>query len=483
MLLSKKEIIFPSASKLIKLASLCSVTDQRTGKPVPFTLLKEQEKILEAVCDHKDVVFLKSRQIGCSTIICFLDAIYTICYPNTKVCIVTDTEQKSHGLLDRAREFLVSLDINLTISNRSKIRLANGSEIHALTANASKGQEQSKAGRSFSYQMLHLSEIAFWPDQDAFGALTSSAGLSAPIIVESTSSGPGDLLWSLWTNKNTFKKVFFPVEEHDAYRLDASLISNENIDKGRELGFTQVEAMSWFFRALEDRFSGDLLKCLREYPQKPEQAFQSAEGRWVKSTPPVLEHTSNGDLKIYRPRDHGHYYSVGVDTAGGLGRDYSTIAVIDKMSGSLACTYCDNESTIDELAESVRKVYELYRPDHVCVETNGIGQATAQACRDKGVPVMEFKTTDAIRYTSLLLTKNAVEKGGLAGPEELAFECADLHIDKRDKFAGRKDLCMAIGFALDDARRNPVTIKREKPIDVFDMKKHLGSGNTGWKGF
>ena len=477
------ENIFPSPEKLRKLASLCSVTDQRTGKPAPFSLLSEQLRIVEAVCSHKNVVFLKGRQIGCSTVICFMDAIYAIVYPNTKVCIVTDTEQKSHGLLDRVREFLVDMDINLNISNRSKIKLANGSEIHALTANASKGQEQAKAGRSFSYQMLHLSELAFWPDQDAFGALTASAGLSAPIIVESTSSGPADLLWELWTNKNTFEKVFFPVEDHEAYRSDKSLLSPEQIEQGYELGFTDQSAMAWFFRALEDRFSNDLIKCLRAYTPKPEQAFQSAAGRWIGLNPPVLDYKIVDDLKVFIPRNHGHFYSVGVDTSGGLGRDYSTIAVIDKITGSLACTYSDNECTIDELAEKTRKVYELYRPDHVCVETNGIGQATSQACRDKGIPVVEFKTTDAVRYTSLLLTKNAVEKGGLAGPEELAFECADLHIDKREKFAGRKDLCMAIGFALDDARRNPVTITREKDIDAFDFSKHLGPKNTGWKGF
>ena len=477
------ENIFPPIERLMKLASLCTVTDQRTGKPVPFEPLAEQSKILGEVCDNNNVIFLKGRQIGCSTVICFLDAIFAIVYPNTKVCIVTDTEQKSHGLLDRVREFLVDLDVNMTISNRAKIRLANNSEVHALTANASKGQEQSKAGRSFSYQMLHLSELAFWPDQDAFGALTASAGLSAPIIVESTSSGPGDLLWGLWTNKNTFSKVFFPVEDHEAYRLDASLLSTEQIEEGKELGFSNHEAMSWFFRALEDRFSGDLIKCLREYPQKPEQAFQSAAGRWIGLNPPVLEYNVQDDLKVFAPRNQGHFYSVGVDTAGGLGRDYSTIAVIDKISGSLACSYSDNQCTIDELAERVRKVYELYAPDHVCVETNGIGQATSQACRDKGIPVMEFKTTDAVRYTALLLTKNAVEKQGLAGPEELAFECADLHIDKREKFAGRKDLCMAIGFALDDVRRNPVTITREKPTGVFDMQKHLGGNKKGWKGF
>ncbi len=471
---------FPTAQKLKKLATLCAVTDQRTGKMVDFELLEEQWKIVEMVCQHQNTIFLKGRQIGCSTVICFLDAVFAILHPGAKIAVVADTEQKCHSLVDRVRDFLVGLEVDLLISNRSKIRLRNGSEIHSVTANASKGQEQSKAGRSMSFQMLHLSEIAFWPDQDAFKALTASAGLSAPIVIESTSSGPGDLLWSLWNNQNTFEKVFFPVQDHKTYRMDASALTAEKLAEGEELGFTDKEAMSWFFRVLEDRFSGDLIAALREYPQKPEHAFQSAEGRWIKLTPPVLQHTEVRGLNIYRPRSDSRRYSIGVDTSGGLGKDYSTIAVLDKTDGSLSATYCDNQATIDELTDVVRSAYELYGADYVCIETNGIGQATSQSCRDKGVPVKEFKTTDASRYTGLLLTKQAVEKNGLAGPEELALECDDLHIDKRERFAGRKDLCMAIGFCLDDIKRNPHIIHPEKKTNVFEMSKYTKPHNGGW---
>ena len=471
---------FPSANKLKKLATLCQVTDQRTGKLVDFNLLDEQLSIIEEACDSQNVIFLKGRQIGCSTVICFLDAVFAILHPGSKIAVVADTEQKCHSLVDRVRDFLVGLDVDLLISNRSKIRLSNGSEIHSVTANASKGQEQSKAGRSMSFQMLHLSEIAFWPDQDAFKALTASAGLSAPIIVESTSSGPGDLLWSLWNNQNTFNKVFFPVEDHKTYRMDASLLTAEQRVEGAELGFTDPEAMSWFFRILEDRFSGDLISALREYPQKPEHAFQSAEGRWVRLTPAVLQHETIRGLKVFRQITVGHAYSIGIDTSGGLGKDCSSIAVIDKVDGSLAASYCDNEATIDELTDIVRAAYEMYGPDYVCVETNGIGQATAQSCRDKGIPVREFKTTDASRYTGLLLLKQAVEKNGLAGPEELALECDDLHIDKRERFAGRKDLSMAIGFALDDIKRNPYMMTQDKQTNVFDMSKYTKTNNGGW---
>jgi hypothetical protein len=472
---------FPTARKLVKLAQLCEVTDQRTGERVQFDPLIEQIEIFNAASQHDHQIYLKGRQIGCSTAICFLDAVYAVMYPGSKIAVVADTEQKCHGLLDRVRDFFVSLAVKTEISNRSKIRLTNKSEVHALTANASKGQEQSKAGRSLSFQMLHLSELAFWPDQNAYGALSASAGLSAPIIIESTSSGPGDLMWHLWNTENDYRKVFFDIESHGAYKADGSSLSKERLDEGRELGFTDPDSMAWFFQTLENRFSGDLIKCLREYPQRPEHAFQTAEGRWIGITPGVLESNLVRGIDVFKPRDYKTGYSVGVDTAGGIGKDASSVVVLDKADGSIAASYYSYDDTIDKLADYIRVVYELYAPDHVCVETNGIGLATAQAAREKGVPVREVRTTDASRYSGLLLVKNAVEAGILAGPLELAEECDDLHIDKRERFAGRKDLCMALGFALEDIKRSPLFLNVPEKKDVFKLEKFMRK-NRGWSG-
>ena len=130
-------------------------------------MFEEQARILEAASRSRNVLILKSRQIGCSQICCFLDALFAVLNPGAKIAVVADTEQKVHSLLDRVRGILEDLEIPMRISNRSKIVTREGSEVHAVTANATKGQQESKAGRSMSFQMLHLSELAFWPDQEA----------------------------------------------------------------------------------------------------------------------------------------------------------------------------------------------------------------------------------------------------------------------------------------------------------------------------
>ena len=475
---------FPRAQKLAKLAKLCRVTDQVTGTSVPFEVFEEQAKILDAASQSKNILILKSRQIGCSQLCCFLDAVFTILNPGAKVAVVADTEQKVHGLLDRVRDVYRDLGIPLRISNRSKIVTMEGSEVHAVTANAAKGQSESKAGRSMSFQMLHLSELAFWPDQNAFGALTSSAGLSAPILIESTSSGPGDLMWSLWNEDNDFHKLFFSIEDHAAYRSN-TLLQNEEWEELKGLGFTQKESASWFNGVLKNRFQGQIVKALREYPQKPEHAFMSSEGRWIDVTPPVLAHKMIKELKVFKPHNPVEKYVIGVDTAGGLGRDASAIAVIQKSDGSLAASWCCPEATIDVLCDKVRDTYQIFGGS-VIIESNGIGLATVQGSRSRGVPVIEAKTSQARQYQGLLAVKRGVEDGTLSGPSELAEECDSLHVNRHEKFDGKKDLCMAIGFSYLFIDKNksdyePAPVEDDR---VISISKYMGTQNVGnWSGF
>lgn len=455
-----------------------------SGKPIQFQVYEEQERILKAAHESRNIIILKSRQIGCSQICCFLDAVYTILNPGSKVAVVADTEQKVHGLLDRVREVYRDLEVPLRISNRSKIVTREGSEVHAVTANAAKGQEQSKAGRSMSFQMLHLSELAFWPDQDAFGALASSAGLSAPILIESTSSGPGDLMWRLWTEKNEFAKLFFSVEDHQAYRSDLPLTAEEWREM-QDLGFTEPDAAAWFKETLNNRFQGHLVRALREYPQRPEHAFMSAEGRWIDLTPPVLAHTMMQGLKIFKPKQQLEEYVIGVDTAGGLGKDASAIAVIQKSDLSLVATWVDEDATIDTLADFVRAAYQIYGGS-VVIESNGIGLATVQAARARGIPVIEAKTSQARQYQGLLAVKRKVEDGSLAGPSELAEECDSLHVNRHEKFDGKKDLCMAIGFSLLFIDKSPMgEIPKEEPTEnVFSLSRYHNRQKAGnWSEF
>jgi hypothetical protein len=191
------------------------------------------------------------------------------------------------------------------------------------------------------------------------------------------------------------------------------------------------------------------------------------------------------DLKVYQPHHPSEKYVIGVDTAGGLGQDASAIAVINKKDGSLVASWCCPDATIDILCDKVRDAYQIYGGS-VIIESNGIGLATVQGSRARGVPVIEAKTSQARQYQGLLLVKRAVEDGTLSGPSELSEECDSLHVNRHEKFDGKKDLCMAVGFSylFIDKNKTDYEPMAEPGENVFSMARYMGKRNAGnWSGF
>ena len=281
-----------------------------------------------------------------------------------------------------------------------------------------------------------------------------------------------------------YKKLFFSVEDHAAYQSDNPL-TEEEIGQAKDLGFSKWRSASWFTQTLRNRFQNDMIRMLREYPQRPEHAFMSSEGRWIDITPPVLSFTFISNLKVFQRREPIDEYVIGVDTSGGIGQDASAIAVISKRSGSLAACWVDHSATVDELADQVRIAYQMYG-GNVVVESNGIGLATVQACRARSIPVTELKTSKASQYQGLLAVKRKVEEGVLSGPEELSLECDSLHVNKYDKFDGKKDLCMAAGFCYLFLEKNPASTipEPERGPNVFSISSYYGKKRAGnWSEF
>lgn len=216
--------------------------------------------------------------------------------------------------------------------------------------------------------------------------------------------------------------------------------------------------------------------------------FVRFEGGWYKVRsevwPPLRK---EGLLKIYKePPSVSNQLMIGVDTAGGMGKDATAIVMIDKRDKQIVATWVSNSATVDQastVVQSLVKQYTknystdypgFYRPPsddipQLLVEMNGIGQPMVQDLQKKGITVISVKTTEGSRYAGLLEVKKGVESGILHGPEELASETEQLVVED-GKFKGPKDLSMAIGFCLRHLESNPYkppVLSQEK---VFKMK-------------
>ena len=455
---------------------------QSTKTAVPFVFNPEQRQLAEALLASDasaGAVILKSRQIGTSTFFCFLDVVVALMNPGIKVAIVVDTQWKAADLLQRCKEFCRNLGLHLSTGNTRRITLPNRSEIHAITATGGAEGTESKVGRSQSYQLLHLSELPYWPNQTAYASLLATSS-GAPVWIESTAKTTGDIYHKLWTGSNNYRRIFFSVQDHAEYVADPESISSEDWQAAQELGFTSKPHAAWWYRQLQQA-GGNYIQHLHDYPIVPAHAFLAFDGRWIRKIPEIIRHHYVGAIKVFNTTTKHHRYLVGVDTSGGVGRDANAVVVLDRTTKQLVAYWKDSKADIAEVVRILQQINALYSPDVYIIETNGIGQATSQAAKAVGLPVQELTTTAATKYAALLATRQAIESGYVAGCEELVDECLSLRLDGKGRFVGEKDSLMALGMALTQIELAPHIIP--KPPDrerVYMPEDFLPKPDANW---
>lgn len=250
-------------------------------------------------------------------------------------------------------------------------------------------------------------------------------------------------------------------------------------------------------KTTDNPYLGDnYIKNLRTmYTEEEIRAYINGEfvqfrGAWYKTESRVYDphrtvEAPGGDIRVYGSAlEAVGTPLIGVDTAGGLGRDSSAVVVVDGGSGRLLAVWSSKTATIDEMCRVAKTLYDMYtiraRPDvwemdrfpALIVETNGIGRAAWQMLTiNMGIPCIERKTTEASRYDGMLLAKTYVENGVIHGPPELRHETQNLIADD-GKFEGPKDVSMAIGFALMYMRSNPHKPMTQETADKIVRFNH-----------
>ena len=143
------------------------VFDKEDNKLVPFQLRPQQEELLDALLTHNKIVVLKARQLGISTLLraYFFWKSYMSLEP-TRHAIISYTRDSADHLHNMDKGFYLSLPKKLQrkLSKSSSRTLQFGdtsAELRAFTAGGKAG-----ATRSFTFSDTHISEFAFFDDQD-----------------------------------------------------------------------------------------------------------------------------------------------------------------------------------------------------------------------------------------------------------------------------------------------------------------------------
>jgi hypothetical protein len=239
-------------------------------------------------------------------------------------------------------------------------------------------------GRSKTFQQLHGSEVAFWPNADdhASGVLQCVADLpGTEIMLESTSNGMGDYFhracMQALQGQSGFELVFVPWYWQDEYKADVADFQPEPRREGDEFTSEQeymdlfardgltLSHLAWRRNKIRSDFQGDIVRFMREYPFTPEEAFESASEdafikpmliRRARNTPPVLPTSAP--------------LIMGVDPAR-LGGD--RFKVCHTQGRNLSMLYTIPPGRVDETAQRLAEKINKYKPARVNIDCGGLG--------------------------------------------------------------------------------------------------------------
>jgi len=466
--------------KLKRLAQLVRIVDQSTDRTTRFHFNPEQRLVLRAMLRYPRVCVLKPRQVGISTICCFLDLVHAMTRPDQAVAVIAHDHQSTISLLRKIRGWCSDLGVPLVVANETRLVLPNRSEILGFTALSHSSTGDSKVGRSRSFQRVHITEFArFARASDVLSAVSDSLSPNSPMVIESTAAAGDTAYKRLWTGLDVdgnpmpgtddWHRVWLPFEMHGAYQHDPDYLSDDEWATAQAEGFTSRPHAAYWYLKLRTVKDNNRFLTLREFPITSDDAFATAIGTWIHNYVEARPR-QEGSWRFYSSPDPADRPVFGLDISHGVGADYAALAVISHRTGAMLATWMNNTTSLPDLEQVVIVAAQRWNPVKVCVETNGgkaLGDRVAINLASARLPVHPCFSHWNEKPHRMDYVRHAIESGlVLAGPELIA-EITSSTVDFHGQYHGRDDLINALGHALIWRKHNPY----QAPPESFDRTK------------
>lgn len=395
---------------------------------IPFKLNKPQIRLYNAIKEQASqrkpirMIVLKARQMGFSTLTEGIVFKNCVTKKNIVAGIVAHEMNATNNLFEMFKRFYNNLPDALRpemLKSNAKELVFNNKEgtgldsrIQLFTAESREG-----LGRSGTFNILHLSEYAFWKDQKT----TLTALLQAVpdeegsiVIIESTANG-FDEFQERWQKAVSGESEYIPIfcawhelEEYTKEPPEDFVLTAEERSLKTLYNLTDGQVY-WRRTKIASTFNGDVDQFKQEYPSCPEEAF-IATGDCVFNKGLILErlaelrnkeplktgrfeydkkHISrevakitnikwvddiNGEIEIYslpEVNEDGQRkpYAIGGDTAG-EGSDYFTASVIDNITQKCVATYRKQKTDDDLYADQIYCLGQYFNEAIIGIETN-----------------------------------------------------------------------------------------------------------------
>jgi len=286
---------------------------------------------------------------------------YMLFNKNKSIAMLGNKEETSREIMDRLREAYEMLPLwmqpGVVIWNKKSIKLSNKSKAFTAATTAS-------GIRGKAINFLLLDEFAFVNNDIAEPFMASvfpviSSGKTGRICVVSTPSGTNHF-YDIWRKAISGKSSFKPVRVH-WYEVPG------RDEFWKEMMITDIGQMRFnqeyggeFLGSTATLISGSFLE---------EQINRNCDDDAAR----VLK---NGKFKVWADPIPYHRYVVGVDTADGIGKDYSVIQVLDisdlRMIQQVAI-YCSNDTKPIEFSQLIKEISVKYNNAPTMIENNNRG--------------------------------------------------------------------------------------------------------------
>ena len=405
---------------------LLQVFDNRQGKMVPFVLTDAQEKYVDILQSSNRIVIVKARQIGISTVTraWFLWQAWRAAQP-IKHAVISYTRESANHLHGIDKQFFVTLpprlQRKLSTDSKGSIKWEDtGAELRTFTAGGKAG-----ATRSYSFTSCHISEFAFFDDQNELLSNVISSVGGGQIIIETTVKEADDFYHNLVKGapENGWTLAFFPWWGEKKYSSHPQFghngvpkVSEDEARIRKELGIN-LSQLYWRHQQIS---SMGLEKFSREFPATIEEAFYSKGRSWL-SLDALRElvplDMGRGPAWTYEPPLPGERYAMGVDVANGTGGDYSTVTIVSAITGQPVFHYADNKIPPFKFAEKVFEIWEEWNEPLILVESNGVGAVLVGQLEGWEVPLWkdrggkDWKTDKWSKVRIFERLRESLEKG------------------------------------------------------------------------
>ncbi len=322
-----------------------------------FKLYDCQKIKVDIIVNERKVILMEGRQQGKTVTAAACILHYTIFNADKTVAIMANKTASAREVLLRYQTMYENLPIwmqqGVKTWNKGDVELENNCRVFTAATTTS-------GIRGKSVNWLYIDEAAIIPNNvaDEFFASvypTISAGETTKILLTSTPLGYNHF-WKFWNEAekgtNGFVSHFIPYT--DIPGRDEAW-AEQQLKLLGELKFTQ-EVLCDFLGSSNTLINARTIAAL----SSKDVLYDNPEGNGVD---------------IYEDPQENHYYCITVDTARGIGGDYSAFVVFDitEMPYKVVAKYRNNKIAPMLYPNVIAKVGQDYNKAFVLVETNDIG--------------------------------------------------------------------------------------------------------------